>query len=73
MSATEHRRSDARLSADCRLTVTVRTARDAAEVEAARDLRVRVFCDEQGVDPGEELDGLDDEWRPRSSPSTSPA
>ena len=25
------------------------------------DLRVRVFVDEQGVDPGEELDTLDDE------------
>jgi predicted GNAT family N-acyltransferase len=41
--------------------VTVRPARDAAEVEAAMDLRVRVFVDEQGVDPGEELDALDDE------------
>jgi predicted GNAT family N-acyltransferase len=49
------------LSADCRLTVTVRTARDAAEVEAARDLRIRVFCDEQGVDPALEVDGLDDQ------------
>jgi predicted GNAT family N-acyltransferase len=49
------------LSADCRLTVTVRTARDAAEVREARDLRIRVFCDEQGVDPALEVDGLDDE------------
>jgi predicted GNAT family N-acyltransferase len=49
------------LSADCRLTPTVRPARDAAEVEAAMDLRVRVFCDEQGVSREEELDGLDDE------------
>jgi predicted GNAT family N-acyltransferase len=49
------------LSADCRLTVTVRKARDAAEVQAARDLRIRVFCDEQGVDPALEVDGLDDE------------
>jgi len=48
------------LSADCRLTVTVRPARDADEVEAAKRLRIRVFCDEQGVDPDEELDGLDD-------------
>jgi predicted GNAT family N-acyltransferase len=47
------------LSADCRLTVTVRPARSAKEVEAAQDLRVRVFCDEQGVSPEEELDGLD--------------
>jgi predicted GNAT family N-acyltransferase len=49
------------LSADCRLTVTVRKARDAAEVQAARDLRIRVFCDEQGVDPALEVDGLDEE------------
>jgi predicted GNAT family N-acyltransferase len=45
----------------CRLTLTVRPVRDAAEVEAAMDLRVRVFCDEQGVDREAELDGLDDE------------
>jgi predicted GNAT family N-acyltransferase len=44
-----------------RLTVTVRKARNAAEVEAARDLRIRVFCDEQGVDPELEVDGLDEE------------
>jgi predicted GNAT family N-acyltransferase len=49
------------LSADCRLTLTVRPARDAAEVEAAMYLRVRVFCDEQGVSREEELDGLDEE------------
>jgi predicted GNAT family N-acyltransferase len=49
------------LSADCRLTLTVRPARDAAEAQAAMDLRVRVFVDEQGVDPGEELDELDEE------------
>jgi predicted GNAT family N-acyltransferase len=30
-------------------------------VQAARDLRIRVFCDEQGVDPALEVDGLDDE------------
>jgi predicted GNAT family N-acyltransferase len=41
--------------------LTVRKARDAAEVQAARDLRIRVFCDEQGVDPALEVDGLDDE------------
>jgi predicted GNAT family N-acyltransferase len=41
--------------------VTVRPARDAAEVEAAMNLRVRVFVDEQGVDPEKELDPLDDE------------
>ena len=44
-----------------RLTVTVRKARDAAEVLAARDLRIRVFCDEQGVDPSLEVDGRDEE------------
>jgi predicted GNAT family N-acyltransferase len=43
------------------LTLTVRKARDDAEVRAARDLRIRVFCDEQGVDPALEVDGLDDE------------
>ncbi len=43
------------------MTVTVRKARNAAEVQAARDLRIRVFCDEQGVDPELEVDGLDDE------------
>jgi len=41
--------------------VTVRVARDAAEVKGARDLRVRVFCDEQGVSPVDELDSLDAE------------
>jgi predicted GNAT family N-acyltransferase len=49
------------LSADCRLSLTVRPTRDADEVAAAMDLRVRVFCDEQGVSPPEEFDGLDDE------------
>jgi predicted GNAT family N-acyltransferase len=49
------------LSADCRRTVTVRPARDADEIAAAKRLRLRVFCEEQGVDPDEELDGLDDE------------
>ena len=43
------------------MTVTVRAARDPAEVEAAKELRIRVFCDEQGVSRDEELDGLDDE------------
>jgi predicted GNAT family N-acyltransferase len=43
------------------LTVTVRKAGDAAEVEAARDLRIKVFCDEQGVDRELEVDGLDEE------------
>jgi predicted GNAT family N-acyltransferase len=39
----------------------VRPTRDAEEIQAALDLRVRVFVDEQGVDPGEEVDDLDDE------------
>jgi predicted GNAT family N-acyltransferase len=47
------------LNAECRLTVTVRPARDAAEVEAAMRLRERVFLDEQRVDAEEEFDGLD--------------
>ena len=49
------------MSAGSRLTLTARPARDAAEVQAAMDLRVGVFCDEQGVDPKAELDALDDE------------
>jgi predicted GNAT family N-acyltransferase len=49
------------LTADCRLTVTVRRARDRAEVDAALALRVKVFCEEQGVSREEELDGLDAE------------
>jgi predicted GNAT family N-acyltransferase len=48
------------LTADCRLSVTVRPARDGAEVQAAMNLRVRVFVGEQGVSPEEERDGLDD-------------
>ena len=44
-----------------RLTVTVREARDAAEVRAAMDLRIKVFCDEQGVSEEEERDDLDQE------------
>jgi predicted GNAT family N-acyltransferase len=39
----------------------VRPARDDAEVEEARQLRIRVFCDEQGVPRDLEFDGLDDE------------
>ena len=48
------------MSADCRLTLTVREARDDAEVAAAKELRVRVFCDEQGVSRAEELDEFED-------------
>jgi predicted GNAT family N-acyltransferase len=49
------------LSADCRLTLTVREARDEREEKAAMDLRTRVFCGEQGVGSAEEFDGLDGE------------
>jgi predicted GNAT family N-acyltransferase len=42
------------------LSVTIRPARDAAEIQAAMDLRVRVFIDEQGVDASEEMDELDE-------------
>jgi predicted GNAT family N-acyltransferase len=42
-------------------TVTVRSTRDAEEIEAAMDLRVRVFCGEQGVSEEEERDDLDAE------------
>ena len=47
------------MSADCRLTVTVRPAADEVEVEDALRLRVEVFCGEQGVSEAEELDELD--------------
>jgi predicted GNAT family N-acyltransferase len=47
------------LSAECRLTLTVRPARDAEEIAAAQQLRFRVFCEEQGVDRAHELDSLD--------------
>jgi predicted GNAT family N-acyltransferase len=40
--------------------VTVRPARDLAELDAAMDLRVQVFVHEQGVDAEEELDELDE-------------
>jgi predicted GNAT family N-acyltransferase len=43
------------------LSVTVRTTRDPAEIEAARELRIEVFCDEQGVPRELEFDGRDDE------------
>ena len=39
----------------------MRQARGAEEIAAAKELRVRVFCDEQGVTQEEELDELDDE------------
>src|ERR687884_1819246 len=37
----------------------VRPVREAAELAQALRLRERVFCDEQGVSPGAERDGLD--------------
>ena len=40
-------------------TVALRRARDAAERSAAIELRIRVFCDEQGVSQEEEIDGRD--------------
>jgi predicted GNAT family N-acyltransferase len=49
------------LTADCRLSLTVRPARNEREIEAAMALRVRVFVDEQGVDADEEMDELDQE------------
>ncbi len=42
-------------------TVGLRRARDAAERSAAAELRIRVFCDEQGVSRQEEIDGRDDD------------
>ncbi|HEV7363708.1 MAG TPA: GNAT family N-acetyltransferase [Solirubrobacteraceae bacterium] len=42
-------------------TVVLRRARDAAECSAAAELRIRVFCDEQGVSRQEEIDGRDDD------------
>ncbi|HEX8648908.1 MAG TPA: GNAT family N-acetyltransferase [Thermoleophilaceae bacterium] len=39
----------------------VRPVRDAAELDRALALRERVFCDEQGVDPAADRDGLDGE------------
>jgi predicted GNAT family N-acyltransferase len=39
----------------------VRTTRDSKEIEAAMDLRIRVFCGEQGVSEEEESDELDAE------------
>jgi predicted GNAT family N-acyltransferase len=40
-------------------TVGFRRARDAAERACAFELRIRVFCDEQGVTREEEIDGRD--------------
>jgi predicted GNAT family N-acyltransferase len=39
--------------------VEVRLARDEAETEEAKQLRLRVFSQEQGVAPEAEIDGLD--------------
>jgi predicted GNAT family N-acyltransferase len=43
------------------VTVRVRRSAGAAELEAALDLRHRVFCVEQGVPKAEEIDGRDGE------------
>ncbi|HEV7363759.1 MAG TPA: GNAT family N-acetyltransferase [Solirubrobacteraceae bacterium] len=40
-------------------TIVLRPARNAAERSAATDLRIRVFCDEQGVSREDEIDGRD--------------
>jgi predicted GNAT family N-acyltransferase len=40
-------------------TVALRRARDSAERSAAAELRIRVFCDEQGVSREDEIDGRD--------------
>jgi len=40
-------------------TLEVRPARDDAELAAAQELRIRVFCEEQGVPREIELDGSD--------------
>ena len=44
------------MSADCRLTVTVRPTEAADEIAAAHDLRSRVFLGEQQVDASDEFD-----------------
>ncbi len=44
-----------------RAELAVRRTRSAEEVQAAFALRFAVFCDEQGVARGDELDGRDDE------------
>jgi predicted GNAT family N-acyltransferase len=49
------------LQADRRLAPTPRRSRGPAELEGAQQLRVRVFCDEQGVSESAEIDGLDGE------------
>lgn len=41
------------------MPLEIRRPRDAAELGAARDLRLRVFCEEQGVARYEEVDGRD--------------
>lgn len=43
------------------MTVEIRRIADAAELDAALELRDRVFCVEQGVPKREELDGRDGE------------
>jgi predicted GNAT family N-acyltransferase len=43
------------------ITVIVRPSRDRAELDAALDLRLEVFCGEQGVSREAEQDGRDEE------------
>ena len=47
------------MSSHSRLAVAPRPARDDSEVEAAQELRLRVFCEEQGIPREIELDGSD--------------
>jgi predicted GNAT family N-acyltransferase len=49
------------LRAERRLAPTPRRHRGPAELDGAQQLRVRVFCGEQGVSEKNELDGLDAE------------
>ena len=62
-----------KLSADCRLTVTVRTTRDPKEIEAAMDLRIRGLLRGAGGlgRGGESTSSMP--RPPRSWPSTNPA
>lgn len=49
------------MRSDTETEVSCRVAESEAERQAAYDLRLSVFCDEQGVDPEAEFDGLDGE------------
>jgi predicted GNAT family N-acyltransferase len=45
------------------VAIVSRESAGEAELEQAMALRRRVFCEEQGVDPSAEFDGLDDDCR----------